>query len=84
MVLQLTDPLEDSVSGENIDTCAGDPTNDSRFDSSQQQNRPQDADVSAVLDAFPETERPAVLDHLQALAAMGPQKRAAILALARA
>ena len=56
----------------------------SNIPSSQQQNRPADTDLADLLDAFPESERPTVLDHLRFLATMDPQKRAAVLTLARA
>ena len=40
-------------------------------------------DLAALIEAFPETERSAILDHLRSLAAMDPQKRAAVLMLTR-
>ena len=39
--------------------------------------------LAAVLDAFPEAERTAVVDHPQSLAEMPPDKRAAIMTPAR-
>ena len=38
----------------------------------------------ALVERLPEADRPAILDHLRCLAAMAPQKRAAILTLGRA
>ena len=40
-------------------------------------------DLAALIEAFPETERSAILDHLRCLASMDPQKRAAVLMLTR-
>ena len=40
--------------------------------------------IRSLIEACPEAERPAALDHLRSLAAMSPQKRSAIMTLTRA
>ena len=73
-----------SVTTENTITCNDPSAVPSNIPSSQEQNRPDDEDFTALLDAFPEAERPAILDHLRSLVAMSLQKRAAVLMLTRA
>ena len=51
--LRFRKPPEDTISAESDKSCDDTPANDSRFDSSQQQNRTADTDLAAVIEAWP-------------------------------
>ena len=81
--LRIDSPVVESITNAFVDTCDDDKSNDNN----RRNNGVSEGDLDALataLAALPDRDRAAVVAHIQALAKMAPEKRAALLMLASA
>ena len=78
---QIMSPVGDSTSSDEKSSCEPRQPRDSNRRSNAAQNGPELTALANALAALPESDRPAVVAHVAALAKLGPAKRAAISTL---